>query len=163
MAIARQRQSRRTSAPADGIPGRDRHALQIPEPLMLFRRATGDEQRGEEFMEGRIVPSPAVADQGDECLALGDLCRTSALEPPVSKSANEHEVRDAVWMAYGIGDRERSAPECPTAGNARARVCRRPSPDHARRHRTTGLQRPNRIDLNLARRSQRRGSLQLGE
>jgi len=84
--------------------------LQFIPPLVLRRRATGDELVREHLPESRVVAAPTDADQVYEGLRfepVGVGCGTPL--GAASVGAEEHQMRYLVRMALGVDDRRRPA------------------------------------------------------
>ena len=90
--------------------GRRRAPEQFGEGLPQVRRSVGDERRGEEAPEGRVLPTPAEAhdlelERGFPTLFVGD----GPAQAPLGVGAEQDQMADPLRMTGRVGDRHRAA------------------------------------------------------
>src|SRR4029078_8460674 len=92
-----------------GIGRRGRLSLQIIEPGHLLSGCAGNKGLCEQLPKGRVVLAPSFANECRHGFVSVDLVLIAAPAPALGVSAIENEMRYALGMADGIGDRHGAA------------------------------------------------------
>ncbi len=87
-----------------------RLSLQIIEPLHLFGRCPGEEERRKHLSEGRVFPPPSHLHHVELKLLLGKLVRFKIMLQPASRVRSvKDEMSDLLGVAHGVRYRDRSS------------------------------------------------------
>src|SRR5450432_2397441 len=88
----------------DGIFGGGRHALQLPEPFDLLRRAVWKIQRAERLHERRMGVAPAMTNKSQVGGGLPLICDRLSLGSAKGVGTVKDKLRDATGVFGRVGD-----------------------------------------------------------